>query len=64
MYKISYPVLVAGVEALELMRKLGNTAGGLPFTVFLDRQGALAHRKLGPIKAPELEQKLAELLAS
>lgn len=62
-YKVSYPILVAGAEALELMRKLGNTAGGLPFTVFLDRQGALAHRKIGPIKAPELEEKLAELLA-
>jgi len=62
-YEVSYPILVAGAEALELMRKLGNTAGGLPFTVFLDRQGALAHRKLGPIKAAELEEKLAELLA-
>jgi thiol-disulfide isomerase/thioredoxin len=62
-YKVSYPILVAGAEALELMRKLGNTSGGLPFTVFLDRQGRLVHRKLGPIKAPELEEKLAGLLA-
>lgn len=61
-YNIGYPILVAGSEALALMRKLGNTAGGLPFTVFLDRQGSLADRKLGPIKATELEQKLTELV--
>jgi len=61
---IRYPILVAGVEGLELMRKLGNVAGGLPFTVFLDRQGRLAYRKLGPIQALELEEQLAKLLVS
>ncbi len=61
---IVYPILVAGAEALDLMRKLGNTAGGLPFTVFLDRQGRLAHRKLGPISAAEIEEQLLRLLQS
>lgn len=61
---IGYPILVAGAEALNLMRNLGNTSGGLPFTVFLDRQGRLVHRKLGAIKASELEEQLINLLAA
>ena len=32
------------------MRKLGNSAGGLPYTVVADRQGKLIHRKLGAFK--------------
>ena len=32
------------------MRQLGNSGGGLPYTVIADRQGALVHRKLGALK--------------
>lgn len=60
--KISYPVLVADANGLELMRRLGNTAGGLPYTVIFDRQGAAAHRKLGALRKAELEAMLAGLL--
>jgi len=60
--KISYPVLIAPAAGLDLMRTLGNTAGGLPFTVVLDRQGTLAHRKLGLLHREALEPVLAELL--
>ena len=30
---ISYPVLVAGVEVIDVTRRLGNRAGGLPYTL-------------------------------
>ena len=60
--KITYPVLVANTDGLDLMRKLGNTAGGLPYTALLDRQGRLAHRKLGVLKQAELENLLDGLL--
>jgi hypothetical protein len=43
------------------MRRLGNSAGGLPYTVFLDREGRVAHRKLGALKGPDLEQILEGL---
>ena len=59
---ISYPVLVSDAEGLELMRKLGNEGGGLPYTVFVDRQGVVAHRKLGALKSAELEGILEPLI--
>lgn len=36
---MSYPLLVAGTSGLELVRRLGNTAGALPFTVVVGRTG-------------------------
>ena len=52
---ISYPVLLAEASGGDLMRRLGNTAGGLPYTVVTDRQGNVIHRKLGALKLGELE---------
>jgi thiol-disulfide isomerase/thioredoxin len=60
--KISYVILVAGQGTIDLMRQLGNPGGGLPFTVILDRSGALAFRRLGPLTRPELDGALAGLL--
>jgi hypothetical protein len=37
------------------MRQLGNSGGGLPYTVIADREGAIAHRKLGALKQGELD---------
>ena len=61
-FKINYPVLVADASAIDTMRELGNSSGGLPYTVVLDRQGALVHRKLGALSRPELDQVLEPLL--
>lgn len=61
-YHINYPVLIGEGNALELMRKLGNRAGALPFTVVLDSHGRLAHRKLGAVHKDELEAILIRLL--
>lgn len=58
---ISYPVLVAEADGLDLMRQLGNSGGGLPYTVVTDRAGALVHRKLGALKAADLEGILGNL---
>jgi len=59
--RISYPVLVAEADGLDLMRRLGNSGGGLPYTVIADRRGNLVRRKLGALKGPELEEALAPL---
>lgn len=61
-YGIAYPVLVADAGALELMRKLGNPVGGLPFTVGLDTHGRVAHRRLGPIRKGELDAIVPRML--
>jgi thiol-disulfide isomerase/thioredoxin len=60
--QINYPVLIADAGGIELMRELGNRAGGLPFTVLLDRQGRLAGRKLGAYSGAELQTALVALL--
>ena len=61
-YPVSYPLLVADAGAIDLMRELGNSAGGLPFTIMLDRQGAVAYRRLGPVLRPEIEKVLNDML--
>jgi len=55
---VSYPVLLADADGLDLMRALGNTAGGLPFTLLIDRKGEVTWYKLGLLKKEELEAKV------
>jgi thiol-disulfide isomerase/thioredoxin len=63
-FKISYPILVTGAEGISLMRTLGNSSGGLPYTVVADRQGTPIHRKLGALKQAELDEILQPLVRS
>lgn len=62
--KISYPILLAEAEGLDLMRRLGNNAGGLPYTVITDRQGSVVHRKLGALQQADLDSILGPLTRS
>lgn len=61
-YRINYPLLVGDATALSVLRGLGNRGGGLPYTVVLDRNGALVNRRLGAVSEPELRQILASLV--
>jgi thiol-disulfide isomerase/thioredoxin len=60
-YQVNYPVLVADATALQLVRKLGNQTGGLPYTVVLDATGAIAYRHLGAFSGADLRRVLASL---
>ena len=60
--KITYTLLVADSNVIDTMRQLGNRSGGLPFTVVLDRRGAVAKTRLGALKPGELDQILVPLL--
>ena len=51
-HPVQFPVGLAGFEGVSLSRALGNTGGGLPFSVVLDAAGGVEDRKLGAI-APE-----------
>lgn len=53
-YEMDYPVLIGKDKGLELMRALGNTKMGLPFTVAIDRSGKVVVVKMGGIKGEEL----------
>lgn len=63
-YRVNYPLVVAGLDAIEVSRKLGNRAGGLPFTVVLDRKGRFVASHLGGLTEQALNEILRPLLAS
>jgi thiol-disulfide isomerase/thioredoxin len=63
-YAINYPLAVAGVEIVELTRRLGNRAGGLPYTLVLDRQGRFASTHLGALTESTLNALVAPLTSS
>lgn len=52
---INYPLMVGGMETIDLVRALGNKAGGLPFTVILDRRGQVTGTHLGLMTVAQLE---------
>ena len=60
--QIDYPILLGDARTLDLIRHLGNRSGGLPFTAFLDRSGAVVRTKLGLLRPPELDSILTSLV--
>lgn len=59
---MNFPVLIGGVGAIDLTRKLGNRAGVLPFTVIITRDGKIARTEIGAVKEAKLEPFLASIL--
>jgi thiol-disulfide isomerase/thioredoxin len=54
--KMNYPVLIGDDDdALNLVAQYGNRTGSLPYTVIIDRNGAIVARKLGILTQVELE---------
>lgn len=60
---VSYPLLVAGHAGISLVRDLGNTAGGLPFTVLFDAKGNMIDSILGQVHPDDLAARIAVLVA-
>ena len=60
-YKITYPVLVAGMSGTDLSRQFGNAGGGLPYTVLIGADGQVKKTYLGRLKFDELRKDLATL---
>lgn len=54
-YEMNYTVLLAKTGGIELMQALGNSRAGLPFTVAVDRNGAIVASKLGAMNRAELD---------
>ena len=53
---LSFPVGLAGLGGMELVRALGNPQGGLPFSVFFDANGAIYRQKLGQLTPRDLQE--------
>jgi peroxiredoxin len=61
-YEMDYPLLFAQSQGIDLMKALGNTKAGLPFTVFIDRKGMIVGHKLGRISRSQLDAAAGALL--
>lgn len=61
---VSYPIVIAGHSGIELVRALGNSAGGLPFTVLLKPNGQLHGQIMGAVDPADLARQIEQLLAS
>lgn len=51
---VSFPIGLIGPGGIQLARSLGNTVGGLPFTVVIDADGRVRERKMGQVTPAEL----------
>lgn len=51
---ISFAVALAGLDGVNLSKSLGNTGGGLPFTVVFGADGQVRERKIGQVHASDL----------
>ncbi len=60
-YKITYPLYVAGMDGTELSRQLGNTTGGLPYTVLIGSDGKVKKTYLGLLNFTQFRADLAAL---
>lgn len=61
--QVSYPLWVLGAGGIDVLRKLGNPSGGLPFTVVFNADGGINRKILGEIQPQDLDQTLAGLKA-
>lgn len=61
-YNMSYPVLLAAKNGIPLMKALGNPQAGLPFTVYIGRDGKPAGSKMGLVRRADLEASAQVLL--
>lgn len=61
-YEMDYPVFVAKEQGIPLMKALGNSKGGLPYTLFIDRHGKVVHKKMGLLKGADLDATAPALL--
>ena len=61
-YDMDYPVFVAKDKGIPLMKELGNSKAGLPYTLFIDRNGQVIEKKMGVVKKADLDAIAAQLL--
>jgi peroxiredoxin len=59
---IEYPILVGSGDVMVTLRKYGNLAGTLPYSVLIDRQGIVRWAFLGPLERQSLQEQINPLL--
>jgi thiol-disulfide isomerase/thioredoxin len=51
---IGFTIALAGFAGIDLSRRLGNSSGGLPFTVLYSRDGRVLQRHIGETRYEQL----------
>ncbi len=59
---VTYPIAVGNADVMTTQRAWGNSAGALPYTVLVDREGIIRWQHLGEVTASELNEVLEPLL--
>jgi len=60
--QITYPLLIATDEGINLSRQLGNTISAVPFTVIIDAQGIMKYKHQGELNKLDIESIIEPLL--
>lgn len=53
---ITYPILYAEKSGMDLMARVGNAQGFLPYTILLNAQGEVLEVKIGRVHEADLQQ--------
>lgn len=59
---MNYPVLLGDLAGIDLAKRIGNTEGGLPYSVIIDRTGKIVTTQLGTLSYKKLESVVKPLL--
>ena len=60
-HKITYPLLLGGLEGSELSRQFGNQSGGLPFTILIGPDGSVRQTYMGRLDMEKVRADLASM---
>lgn len=59
---MNYPILLGDLAGIDLAKRIGNTEGGLPYTVIVGRNGQIVSTQLGTLSFEKLEATVKPLL--
>lgn len=59
---VNYPILLGGMNAIELTRRAGNSRSVLPFTLVIGRNGQVLEADAGKVQPEHLEEILKQAL--
>lgn len=61
-FNVDYPLVIGGIDAMDLSREAGNKAGVLPYTLLIDPSGKIVATLLGGISEVRMRGALQPLL--
>ena len=61
---MAFPIVYGGSDAIKLSKDIGNSLGGIPFLVVIDRDGKIVERITGEAKDGRIEGIITPLVAN